>query len=371
MTEPNSFSHIDREILRLLDQRQQLVAEQGSEPDSAVRLASALASLEEIVRETLVISSDPPVPAGHSTAGLSTATGLPIPARRSILRHIVSACYQASRPVRATFLGPIDSYSHLAAIAYFGEGIDLSPVASIGAVFEAVERGDCQYGIVPIENSTDGRIVDTLGKLAGGEVNITGELLLAIHHNLISLSPRNEITEVHSKPQALSQCRGWLAANLPAARLVETASTTAAAESAASTPGIAAVASLPAATRYGLNVVDASIEDNRNNITRFAVLGSGLPEPSGDDKTTLLFVVEHRPGALADVMGILRDHQLNLTWIESFPRPGRPNEYFFIVEFPGHQTDESVAGVITTLREQTQHLAVLGSYPRGKYERQK
>jgi chorismate mutase/prephenate dehydratase len=153
---------------------------------------------------------------------------------------------------------------------------------------------------------------------------------------------------------------------LPNVQLVETASTTAAAEAAAATPGIAAVASLAAAARYGLPVVQASIEDNRNNVTRFAVLGAGQPAATGDDKTTLLFEVEHRPGALADVMGIFRDHQLNLTWIESFPQPGRPNEYFFIVEFPGHQTESSVIGVVAALRQQTQHVAVLGSYPRGK-----
>ncbi|MCM2373236.1 prephenate dehydratase [Aporhodopirellula aestuarii] len=351
MNEPSSqpsesLSEIDREILRLVNRRQQLVADELGRTEKRANLAAALLQAESDVQ---------------------TRDGcLPEAAQKSILRHIVSACYQASRPEQVAFLGPVDSYSHLAAMSYFGEGLDLSPVSSIGAVFDAVERGDCQYGIVPIENSTDGRIVDTLGKLADSEVNIIGELLLAIHHNLLSHSERDKITQVHSKPQALSQCRGWLAAHLPGVQLVETASTAAAAEAASTTPGIAAVASLAAGRRYGLEVVQASIEDNRNNVTRFAVLGSGEPDPTGDDKTTLLFEVEHRPGALADVMGIFRDCELNLTWIESFPQPGRPNEYFFIVEFPGHQTDPAVAGVIATLRQQTQRVAVLGSYPVGR-----
>ncbi len=349
MPDSTSLNRLDREILVLIDRRQHLLVAQRSEPEGAVSLSAALADAEKLAEQY------------PSTDASVSAT-----ARRSILRHIVSACYQASQPASVAFLGPIDSYSHLAALEYFGEGTQASPVSSIGAVFDAVSRGDCAHGIVPIENSTDGRIVDTLGRLAQGNVNITGELLLAIHHNLLSLSPREEITKVLSKPQALSQCRGWLADHLPGVELVETASTAAAAEAAAATAGIAAVASLPAATRYGLTVVQASIEDNRNNVTRFAVLGSGQHEPTGDDKTTLLFEVQHRPGALADVMGIVRDHGLNLTWIESFPRPGRPNEYFFIVEFPGHQAEPTVAAAIATLRQETQHLAVLGSYPQGR-----
>ncbi|TWU16226.1 prephenate dehydratase [Allorhodopirellula heiligendammensis] len=350
MSDSTSLPQIDQEILALIDRRQQLVATQLGGEDRSGGLPAALADAEKVAEKI----------------SLTAQTGVSVNARRSILRHIVSACYQASKPELVAFLGPVDSYSHLAALEYFGGGTDLSPVSSIGAVFDAVSRGDCGHGIVPIENSTDGRIVDTLGRLAQGHVNITGELLLAIHHNLLSLSPREEIRQVHSKPQALSQCRGWLADHLPGVELVETASTAAAAEAAAATPGIAAVASLAAATRYGLGVVQASIEDNRHNVTRFAVLGSGAPEPTGDDKTTLLFEVQHRPGALADVMGIVRDHGLNLTWIESFPQPGRPNEYFFIVEFPGHQAERAVAGVIATLRQQTQHLAVLGSYPQGR-----
>ncbi|EMI46362.1 prephenate dehydratase [Rhodopirellula sp. SWK7] len=346
MNESIDLANLDRKILDLINQRQRLVAELLHRNGESHGLKEALVDAEAIV--------------DCEDAMLSPS------AQQSILRHIVSACYQAARPEQVAFLGPVDSYSHLAGLAYFGDGMQLTPVSSIGAVFDAVERGDCQYGIVPIENSTDGRIVDTLGKLADGEVNITGELLLAIHHNLLSHSARDKITQVHSKPQALSQCRGWLAAHMPGVELVETASTAAAAEAASTTPGIAAVASLAAGTRYGLEVVQASIEDNRNNVTRFAVLGSGQPDATGDDKTTLLFEVEHRPGALADVMGIFRDCELNLTWIESFPQPGRPNEYFFIVEFPGHQLDPPVASMLTTLGQQTQRVAVLGSYPVGR-----
>lgn len=348
-----SLSDIDRELLSLLEKRCQLVADELA--------AATEVSLPEAIRRTESVIAAEPV-----SRSLSQST------RRAILRHIVSACYQVVRPPRVAFLGPVDSYSHLATIAYFGDCVEYSPVASIKAVFEAVasghqnENGGCEFGVVPIENSTDGRVVDTLGRLAIGEVNLTGEVLMSIHHNLLSIGKLDEILEVHSKPQALSQCRRWLADHLPEATLVETTSTTAAAAAAATSPAIAAIASLPAATRYGLGILEASIEDNRDNVTRFAVLGSQRPAPTDDDKTTLMFQVEHRPGALADVMRIFKQVQLNLTWIESFPQPGRPNEYFFVIEFPGHRDAANVATAIQMLVDETRHVRVLGSYPCGK-----
>jgi chorismate mutase/prephenate dehydratase len=166
------------------------------------------------------------------------------------LRHVASACLQSLHQLRAAYLGPMHSYSHLAAIKYFGDAAALTPVASIPAVFEAVSRGDVATGIVPIENSTDGRVVDTLGMFVRREMQICGEVLLPIHHNLLSCTPREEIVEVYSKPQALSQCRGWLASQLPGARLVEIGSTAAAAKLAAEKRGVAAVASIEAGRQY-------------------------------------------------------------------------------------------------------------------------
>ncbi|TWU02284.1 prephenate dehydratase [Stieleria varia] len=279
------------------------------------------------------------------------------------LKHIASACRAAVDSQYVSFLGPQYSYSHLAAMKYFGEGANFAPVATIAAVFESVHRGDSRSGLVPIENSTDGRVVDTLGMFVRRHMRICGEVLLPIHHNLLSLSPREEIREVQSKPQALSQCRMWLAGNLPQAKLVEVSSTTAAAMHAADTPGVAAVASLPAGRKYGLNVIGENIEDNANNVTRFAVLGTDEPEPTGNDKTSILFQVPHRPGALAEVMTIFRDQSLNLTWIESFPSPQSRSEYLFFVELTGHIRHKSVLHAVESLRGQTTRLEVLGSYP--------
>ena len=270
--------------------------------------------------------------------------------------------------MRAAYLGPMHSYSHLAAIKYFGDATTLTPVASIPAVFDAVASGDALTGIVPIENSTDGRVVDTLGMFVRREMQICGEVLVPIHHNLLSKTPREEIVEVYSKPQALSQCRGWLANQLPNARVVEISSTAAAAKLASEKHGIAAVASIEAGRQYELDVIDANIEDNPNNITRFAVLGKEQPRPTGDDKTAILFQLNHQPGALADAMTVFKKHALNLTWIESFPAPEAQNEYLFFVELTGHRDDQPVRKAIESLGKTTQRLTILGSYPRALRE---
>lgn len=280
------------------------------------------------------------------------------------LRHAASVGLANLHRSRIAYLGPSYSYSHLAAIEYFGDASPMAALATIPAVFESVIRGDSQAGIVPIENSTDGRIVDTLGMFVRVDAKICGEVQLPIHHNLLSRTPRESIREVHSKPQALSQCRTWLANHLPGAKLVECGSTTTAAQLAASTPGIAAVASLEAARQYELDVIDTAIEDNPHNITRFAILGREVAPPSGSDKTVILFQVRHQPGALADAMLVFKQAELNLTWIESFPLPQSSAEYLFFVETDGHATDERVAGALEKLKAITLRLDVIGSYPR-------
>lgn len=281
-----------------------------------------------------------------------------------LMRHVVSLCQAAVPQTRIAYLGPQYSYSHLAAIKYFGDATALMPVVSISAVFESIVRHDAQAGVVPIENSTDGRVVDTLGMFLKHRVRICGELLLPIHHHLLSRTSRSEITEVYSKPQALSQCRDWLAHNLPMARLVEMSSTAAAAQLAAERSGAAAVASLQAGEAYALDVIASSIEDNPDNITRFAILGTEPTPRTGNDKTALLFQVAHQPGALADAMNLFKRGDLNLTWIESFPLPGARSEYLFFVEFEGHESDDAVARTIGALAKKAQRLEVLGSYPK-------
>jgi chorismate mutase/prephenate dehydratase len=270
-----------------------------------------------------------------------------------------------SKALGVAYLGPQHSYSHAAARKYFGTSQALHPVASIAAVFEEVQRGQSRYGVVPIENSTDGRIVDTMANFIQRPIRICGEVLLPIHHNLLSNSDRSSIVKVYSKPQALSQCRRWLSEHLPDAQRIEVASTAQAAKIAKQELGAAAIASLEAALEYSLPMVCESIEDDPNNATRFAIIGTDQPKPTGKDKTSLLFQVPHQPGALADAMLLFKDNQINLTWIESLPVPGTPNEYYFFVELDGHTDQPSLSKAIATLNEHALRLDILGSYPRG------
>lgn len=344
-----SIDDLDRQFLGLLARRRHLVHELCQSDGEGVvgRVDRASARIDAVV-----------------AAAARMEDGISVEILGAVLRHASSACLQSVHQLRVAYLGPMHSYSHLAAIKYFGDAVALTPVASIPAVFDAVSREDVTAGIVPIENSTDGRVVDTLGMFVRREMRICGEVLLPIHHNLLSRTRRSEIVEVYSKPQALSQCRGWLASQLPGARLVEISSTAAAAKLAAERHGVAAVASIEAGRQYDLDVIDANIEDNPDNVTRFAVLGKELPPPCGDDKTAILFQVRHQPGALADAMTVFKRHALNLTWIESFPAPASKNEYMFFVELAGHRDDPAVRNAVEELALTAQRLTTLGSYRR-------
>ena len=348
------IDHLDRQILDLVQQRQSAVRAQhaGDKGELVGHITEAVARINRLLNER------------ESNQGTKSEPLISRSSGASLLAHVSSICLQSIHEFQAVYLGPQHSYSHLAAIKYFGDATTLTPVASIPAVFDAVTREDALSGIVPIENSTDGRVVDTLGMFVKAEMQICGEVLLPIHHNLLSTTRRDEITEVHSKPQALSQCRGWLAKQLPNARRVEISSTAAAAQLAAEQRGVAAVASLEAGREYKLDVIAESIEDNRNNVTRFAVLGQHQPAPSGDDKTAILFQVSHEPGALANAMTIFKEKDLNLTWIESFPAPETKNEYMFFIELSGHRDATKVGQAIEQLGKIAQRLTILGSYPR-------
>lgn len=271
---------------------------------------------------------------------------------------------QAAGSLGVAYLGPEHSYSHGAALKFFGSSHLLHPVASIAAVFEEVQRGQSRYGVVPIENSTDGRIVDTMSNFIERPIQICGEVLLPIHHNLLSNSDRSGIRKVYSKPQAISQCRRWLAEHLPEAQRIEVSSTAHAAKIAKEEPGAAAIASIEAASQYDLSVVCESIEDDPSNATRFAIIGKDQPKETGKDKTSLLFQVPHQPGALADAMMLFKDNSINLTWIESLPVPGCPNEYYFFVELEGHLAQSSLSHAIAKLKQRALRLDILGSYPR-------
>jgi chorismate mutase/prephenate dehydratase len=229
-------------------------------------------------------------------------------------------------------------------------------------VFEEVERGQAQFGVVPMENSTDGRISDTLDCFSRSPVHICGELPLRIHHCLLGRGARDAVRKVYSKPQPLSQCRNWLSRHMPNAELHELASTAEAARRAKDDPNSAAVASAQAAVNYELPVLVPNIEDNPDNITRFAIIATAGAARTGKDKTALMFEIAHEPGALADTMAIFKRNRLNMTWIESFPIPGSRGRYLFFVEFVGHESEPPSRRAIATITKKSLRLEVLGSY---------
>ncbi len=338
---------LDQDLVRLVQKRAKLVLE-AAKPGGPPAHAPLPAALDEQLLKRLTADSGGPLP-HHSL--------------RAVLREIQSGCRALIREPRITFLGPLYSFSHLAAIHHFGQSVEFVPVGTIAAVFEEVHRKQSDFGLVPVENSTDGRVADTLEMFARMRVQICGEIELQIHHTLLGKCPRTEVREVYSKPQALSQCRNWLAKHLPAARNIEVTSTSTAAQLAGEKPGAAAIASLQAGIHYGLDVLAENIEDNLSNTTRFAVIGDQSPARTGNDRTAMLFQVEHRPGALADAMMVFKRGKLNLTWIESFPTPGPARGYLFFVEMEGHQTDARLRRAVATLEKKTSRLEILGSFP--------
>lgn len=342
------LKRIDQEILRLVNRR-----------------AEATAKLLEATPDRRTLSYQPRLDDDLYTQLEGDNPG-PLAGRavRGIFRQILSAVRNSVRVQRVAYLGPAFSFTHLAAIERFGESADLIPVNTIAAVFEEVNRGHADFGLVPIENSTDGRIIDTLDMFTRLPLRICGEVQLAIHHNLLGRTPRAEVTEIYSKPQALSQCRDWLSRNMPHARPIEVASTSTAAQLARDKPGVAAIASRQAALEYQLDVLAENIEDNKTNVTRFAVIGDRPMAPTGRDRTSLLLQIPHKPGALSDALSIFKQSKLNLTWIESFPLRGPESGYIFFIDCEGHMKDLKVKKALEQLAETAVRMEVLGSYPR-------
>lgn len=240
------------------------------------------------------------------------------------------------------------------------------PQSTIQDVFEAVEKEKADYGVVPVENSTEGQVSLTLDCFLDSEVKICAEIMTRISHDLLSKSgSAEEVQKIYSHPQALSQCRDWLRTNFPQISLEETGSTARAARIAAEDPKAAAIAGSLAASVYGLKTVASQIEDHPNNYTRFLVLGREGVRRTGRDKTSVHFVVSHAPGTLFRVLQVYYEKGINLTRIESRPNKGKPWEYVFFIDFEGHAADPLVAQVLNEVKERVLSVKLLGSYPQG------
>jgi chorismate mutase/prephenate dehydratase len=283
---------------------------------------------------------------------------------RAVFREIISGSRALQKTLKVAYLGPEYSFSHLAAVERFGQSIEFVKVGSIAAVFEEVNRGHVEFGVVPLENSTNGSIADTLEMFTRMQhLVICAEVRLPIHHNLLSNVEQQKINRVYSHPQALAQCRTWLSKNMPHALLKEVSSTAVAADLAHQEQGAAAVASKQAAVTYGLRVLFENIEDSPYNETRFAVVGHQKSPRTGHDKTAVMFRIPHSPGSLVEALDVFKQSKINLTWIEAFPARAAKAEYIFFVDFDGHLEDTKVSKALKALQERCEEVTVLGSFP--------
>lgn len=342
------IDELDAKIVELLNQRAQVVIEIGK-----TKRAEG-ASIYAPDREHAVL---------QRVAGLNAG---PLPSRtlQAIYRELMSGSFALEKPLRVGYLGPEGSFSHLAAQRKFGASIEYLPLADIRAVFEEVARGHCDLGLVPIENSVGGGVIDTMDCFLNISVAICAEVLVEIHHNLLANCPADGIKVVASKPEIFAQCRNWISTRFNQVQLLPVASSSRAAEMAVNEKGLAAIGSSLAAELYGLQIVFANIEDNPNNMTRFFVISRTPAKRTGNDKTAIMFTTTHKAGALATVLEQFARHGINLTNIDTRPSKRRNWEYFFFVDAEGHFEDPHFVQALQEVRNHCGELHVLGSFPK-------
>ncbi len=347
----DDIDQFDRQILDLLNKRAQVVLKIG-ELKNKNNMQVYDPSREERVFRRLEELNQGPFPNG---------------AIRPVFREIMSASLSLERPMQVAYLGPKATFTHLACLQKFGLSANFLPVRSIEDVFLEVERDAANFGVVPVENSLEGIVNHTLDMFVDSDLNIWSEILVKISLCLLSKSSKiSDITKIYSHRQAIAQARRWLRENVSNLEFIEVASTAEAAEEAASDPKAAAIASEMAAKLYNLNILKNGIEDSVNNFTRFLIISKGLCPRSGCDKTSIMFSIKDRLGALYTMLKPFSNYQVNLTKIESRPSKKKAWEYIFYIDVEGHMEDEKVKSAINELKEQCLYLKILGSYPQGK-----
>lgn len=343
------IDRIDRELLRLLAERQRIAASIGESKRDAGRAIYAPDREEAVLRKLEAIAPE----------------GLNASAVRGIFREIISASVglQLDRPV--AFLGPEGTFTHQASVKNFGHGVPLKPLRTIDEVFDAVGRGEFDYGVVPVENANEGSVVRTLDLLAESELKIVAQIYLPIEQCLIGHGPLDQVKRVVSKDIAIDQCREWLTRHLPGVELVSVDSTAAGVRLAANDASVAAVASSVAAEMEHVPVLAQSIQDSRDNVTRFLVIARTANPPGHgcEDKTSVVLSLRHKPGALQHALEPFARRGINLTRVESRPARSKNWEYLFFIDFIGHWDCPEVKAAFTELEPVTERVKWLGSYP--------
>jgi chorismate mutase/prephenate dehydratase len=338
--------HLDGEIVRLLNERAELSLEIGKVKGPGQVYAPA--------REAEV----------YEHAQSASRGPLPPQAVKAIYNEILSSSRALQAPLHVAFLGPEATFSHQAALSHFGSSTTFLPMPSIPDVFKETEAGRANYGVVPIENSTEGAVTFSLDSFVDSELKACAEFRLEVHQAVMARVPLAEVKVVYSHPQAIAQCRGWLRMHLPDVPVVETTSTVGAAEQASRERHAAAIGPELAASAYKLEVLEPRAEDVAGNVTRFLVIGRQMGERTGRDRTGLLFSIKDRVGVLRDVLALFASAGVNLTKIESRPSKRRAWDYLFFVDLDAHPDDPSMREALEKLQELTVYVKVLGAWRR-------
>ncbi|MDI6784972.1 MAG: prephenate dehydratase [bacterium] len=342
-------------MLRLLNQRTEIVLEIAALKKKNKKTAFYAPHREQQIYSRIMKENRGPIPND---------------AVRTIFREIMSASIALEKKLKVAYLGPEASFTHMAALSRFGTQMEYVPLSSIPDVFTDVAKKWADYGVVPIENSTEGVINHTLDMFmslsTAADLHICSEITMEISHHLLSNGEMKNIKKVYSRDSALAQCRQWLQNNLPNAELVAVSSTTRGVQLAKKNKTAAALASELAASLYGVKILAQGIEDIPGNVTRFLVIGHTASEKSGNDKTSIMFSLKDRVGALYDVLKPFQKYNINLTKIESRPSRRRAWEYIFFVDFNGYKDDSNVVKALKEVGKQCMFLKILGSYPASK-----
>ncbi len=341
------IDNIDANIIRALNKRSEIILEIRNVKKKSGKGIYAPEREEEVIRRIKENNRGP----------ISDA------ALEAIYREVMSSALSLEKSLRIAYLGPEASFTHLAAIKKFGSQLEYMLCNSIADVFGEVEKENADYGVVPVENSIEGAVTHTMDMLIDSDLKICSQAIMNIQHNLLSLYPKNKITKIYSNAQVFGQCRLWLQSNLPGVEMVDVSSTSRAAQIAQQEKNSACIASLFAAAVYKLKIIAKDIEDSPNNVTRFLILGRQSSPLTGKDKTSVVFSIKDKVGALHGMLAPFKKYKINLTKIESRPSKKKTWDYYFFIDLEGHTQEKKVAKALKELEDKAKFFKVLGSYP--------
>ncbi len=345
-----TVDNIDKKIIQLLNMRAKTTLDIAKLKRKSGKSVYSPDREREVLKKLAIINKGP----------------LSHQALDAIYREIMSCSLSLDRPLRIAYLGPEATFTHLAALKRFGSQVEYIATNSITDVFLEVERDNADYGVVPIENSVEGAVSHTLDMFVDSELKICSQTILDVAHHLLASCSKNKIKRIYSNPQVFGQCRIWLQENLAGVEKIEVSSTTRAAQIAAKEKYSACIASSLAAKVYKLKVVASDIEDSPHNVTRFLIIGKTDVSPTGDDRTSIMFSIKDKVGALHDMLLPFRKYGINLTKIESRPSKKKAWDYYFFVDLDGHRDNPRIKRALLELENKCKFLKILGSYPLGE-----